>query len=109
MSILFLCHCKRENTNKVMEDCFDFNEQNFCDTNWGGSFDEEHKCQQRAWRMATLRFLKKIHLREDDLPLCLAVLAFLAAALIALDFPTWLFFIPVGVYALTAILLKKRA
>lgn len=92
-----------------MEDCFDFNEQNFCDTNWGNSFETEHTCQRRAWRMATLRLLKKLHLREHDVPLCLAVLAFLAAALIALDFPTWLFFIPVAVYALTTMLLKKRS
>ena len=92
-----------------MDDCFDFNEQNFCDTNWGNTFEEEHARQRRAWRMAARRVLKRIHLRAHDVPLCLAVLAFLTAALIALDFPTWLFFIPVAVYALTTTLLKKRS
>lgn len=76
---------------------------------WGEDFGpRERVAWRRLMRMQRARWRKALERHRRDLPICAAVLAFLAAALIAMDFPTWVFVIPVVAYGVCLWVLRGR-
>lgn len=74
---------------------------------WGEEFTaRERAAARRGARMNRARWRGRLARHRRDLPVYAAVLAFAAAALIAMDFPTWVFFIPVAAYLVTLCVLR---
>lgn len=80
-----------------MEETFDLMPSD--EGRWGDDFaPSERASRARLAGMQRARWRKVIERHKHDLPIFAAVLAFVAAALIAMDFPTWVFIIPAVVY-----------